>query len=389
MAQSSSPEHSLDTTVDDAQQYRRLGQNFFVAGVPGLILLVAAWLQWLPGIDTLGRQIFWLGVGGITLVLMIYSAGSIYRSAWCAFLNHQATMDTLIALGTGAAWIFSCMVVLWPDGLPGGARHVYFEAALIIIALVNLGAALELKARGRTTQAIKRLMGLQPQTAWVIRDEAEIEISIAEVVVGDVIRVRPGEKLPVDGEIISGSTSIDESMLTGEPMPNRKTVGDEVIGATINQLGAIEYRATRIGHQTTLAQIVQLVQRAQNTKPSITRLADKVASIFVPVVMMVAVLTTLIWFNLGPAPVVGFMLVTGMTVLIIACPCALGLAAPISVMIGIGKAEEAGILIRNGQALQQTSELTTLVLDKTGTITQGKPMVVDIVSSASQWDEDR
>lgn len=365
---------------EEQAYYRTLLRKFYTAGLAGLILLVGSLLDYLPGLTTTLGQVVWSGIGLVSLLIMIYSGGHLYHNAYRAFWSNHATMDTLIGLGTGAAWFFSMFVTLFPDVVPELARHVYFEAALIIIALVDLGAALEIRARGKTSLAIKRLIGLQAKTARVVKESEEVDIALEDVVVDDVVRVRPGEKIPVDGLIIEGSTSIDESMLTGEPLPKSKQVGDEVIGGTMNAAGSFLYKATRVGKDTALAQIINLVQQAQNTKPPIARLADIVSSFFVPAVMVISVLTALVWFNFGPLPVTGFMLVTAMTVLIIACPCALGLAAPISVIVGMGKAAEYGTLIRNGEALQQASNLSAIILDKTGTITHGKPELAKVIS---------
>jgi Cu+-exporting ATPase len=288
-------------------------------------------------------------------------------------------MDTLIALGTGSACVYSFIIVLFPDSVPSLARHAYFEAAVIIIGLINFGSALEMKARGKTSEAIKRLIGLQPKTARVLRDGKEIDVPISDVGLDETLRVRPGERIAVDGLIIEGHSSIDESMLTGEPMPVEKNIGDEVSTGTINASGTFLFVSKRIGSDTVLAQIIGMVRQAQSTKPAIGRLVDKVASVFVPVVLILTVITFLAWFNFGGELALSYALVTAMTVLIIACPCALGLATPISIMVGVGKAAEMGILIRNGDALQQAGKLTTIVLDKTGTVTEGKPAVTEII----------
>lgn len=366
--------------------YRILLRKSIIACTVGIALYLVSLLEVIPGLNAYQGQPIWFIIGLITLILMIYAGGYLYRNAWKAFTHHYATMDTLIALGTGTAWLYSQLLTIFPTIVPPLAQHVYFEAALIIIGLVDLGAALEIRARGKTSLAIKRLIGLQAKTARVLRQGEEIDIPIEDVLVDDIIRVRPGEKIAVDGEITEGHSSIDESMLTGEPIPVVKTIGDTVIGSTINKTGTFLFKATRIGKDTALAQIIQLVQQAQNTKPPIARLVDVVSSIFVPSVMVLAIVTTLLWFNLGPEPKVGFMIVTGMTVLIIACPCALGLAAPISVMVGMGKAAEYGTLIRNAEALQQATKLTAVVLDKTGTITKGHPEVTDVYVASDNWD---
>jgi P-type Cu+ transporter len=321
----------------------------------------------------------WLVIGLLSLVVMIYAGGHIYAGAWRQLRHRHANMDTLIALGTGTAWIYSMAVVLWPAAVPTLAQHAYFEAAVFIIAFINLGTALELKARGRTASAIRRLLGLQPTLARVVRNGEEIDLPIVEIGLGEILRVRPGERIAVDGEVIDGSSAVDESMLTGEPLAVVKQRGDEVVAGTLNTHGTLLMRATRIGAATLLARIIEQVREAQGSKPSIGRLADRVAAIFVPVVVVIALLTSLIWLWLGPDPVLSYALVTSMTVLVIACPCALGLATPISIMVGVGKAAESGILVRNGEALQQAGNLTTLVVDKTGTLTQGRPQLTEFI----------
>ena len=362
--------------------YRRLLRKFMVAAAVGAPLMAAEWLGFLPHVDAPGALPFWLAVAAVSLFVLVYSAGHMFVGAWKSFRAHNANMDTLIALGTGAAWVYSALVVLFPAIVPATARHAYFEAAAIIIALINLGQALEMRARGKTSEAIKRLIGLQPKTARVVRNGVEQDVPISEVGLDETLRVRPGEKIPVDGVIVEGHSSVDESMLTGEPMPVEKKTGDTVTGGTLNTSGTFLFQAKHIGADTALARIIEMVRRAQSSKPAIGRLADKISSVFVPAVLIIAVLTLLAWFNLGPEPKLSFMLVTTMTVLIIACPCALGLATPISIMVGVGKAAEYGILIRNGEALQQAGKLTTVVLDKTGTVTAGHPTVTMLVPTA-------
>ena len=380
-----------DETEKEAAElvhYRALLRKFIVAGVVGLPLMLAEPLGLMPMLDMPSGRVFWLAVGAATLFVLVYAGGHFFRGAWKSFRAHNANMDTLIALGTGAAWLYSMLVVVFPGIVPSLARHAYFEAAAIIIALINLGQELEMRARGKTSEAIKRLIGLQPKTARVIRDGQELDIPISEVGLDETIRVRPGEKIPVDGVIIEGHSSVDESMLTGEPMPVEKKTGDEVVGATFNKSGSFLFQAKHIGADTALARIIEMVRRAQSTKPAIGRLADKISAVFVPSVLIIAVLTFLAWFSLGPEPRLSFSLVATMTVLIIACPCALGLATPISIMVGVGKAAEYGILIRNGEALQQAGKLTTIVLDKTGTVTEGRPTVTALVPAAG-WDEQK
>ncbi len=326
-------------------------------------------------------QWVWFGIGLATLAVLATAGRHFFVGAWKAFANHNANMDTLIALGTGAAWLYSMAVVLAPGVLPEAARHVYFEASAMIIGLINLGQALEVRARGKTSAAIKRLLDLGAKTARVIRDGKEQDIPVEQVQLADQLRVRPGEKIAVDGEVIEGESRIDESMLTGEPMPVEKNVGDKVSAGTLNESGTLIYTATAVGRDTALSRIVALVKKAQGSKPPIGRLADQVSAIFVPVIMIIAVISALVWFNVGPDPRLTHMLISATTVLIIACPCALGLATPMSVMVGVGKAAEYGILIRQGEALQTSSKLDTIVLDKTGTITEGKPEVIAILNA--------
>jgi Cu+-exporting ATPase len=359
--------------------YRALIKKTSVAGLVGVPLLVGGMSGLFPEIDSAHGQATWLFLGLITLGVMYYSGRHFFTGAWKSFRVHNANMDTLIALGTGSACIYSFVIVLFPDSVPSLARHAYFEAAVIIIALINFGAALEMKARGKTSEAIKRLIGLQPKTARVVRDGKEIDVAISEVGLNETLRIRPGERIPVDGVIIDGYSNIDESMLTGEPMPVEKKKGDEVATGTINAGGTFLFVSKRIGSDTVLAQIIDMVRQAQSSKPAIGRLVDKLASVFVPSVLIISVMTFLIWFNFATNNAASYALVTTMTVLIIACPCALGLATPISIMVGVGKAAEMGILIRNGDALQQAGKLTTIVLDKTGTVTEGKPAVTEII----------
>ena len=326
----------------------------------------------------------WLLIALMTAAVMYYAGRHYFSGAWQSLQARSATMDTLIALGTGTAWLYSTVIVLIPSLVPEIARYVYFEAAVIIIGMVNLGQALEQRARGRTSQAIRRLLDLQQKTARIVRDGEEIDVPITVVVKGDLVRVRPGEQVAVDGVVTQGQTNIDESMLTGEPVPVAKAGGDEVSAGTLNKTGSILYQATRVGSDTALARIIKMVRQAQNSKPPIGKLADVIASVFVPVVMLIAMIAAVVWFSVGPEPRVVYAVVTAVTVLIIACPCALGLATPMSVMVGIGKAAEAGVLIRNGEALQTASRLTTMVLDKTGTITAGRPEIIAIDALVDQ-----
>ena len=322
-------------------------------------------------------RLYWLVIGLLTLAILAFPGRHFFTNAWKQLKHHQANMDTLVAMGTGTAWLYSMMVVLFAPWLPEVAQGIYFEASAMVVGLILMGNAMELRARGRTSSALKRLLDLQEKTARVVRHGTEQEVAVDEVALDDHVRVRPGERLPVDGVVLDGQSYIDESMLTGEPLPVHKTAGDDVSAGTLNGNGSLVYRATRIGRDTRLGRITEQVASAQNARPPIGDLADKVSGVFVPSVMIIAVLTALAWYNLGPAPVVIHMLVTATTVLIIACPCALGLATPISTMIGVGKAAEHGVLVRSGEALQTASRLTTLVVDKTGTLTEGKPRVTE------------
>ncbi len=321
----------------------------------------------------------WLQLALITPV-MFYSGWPIHRTGWLSLLHRQAEMNSLITLGTSAAFGYSLIVTVAPGILPAGLREVYFEAAGVIITLILLGRLFEASAKAGTGEAIRKLIGLQARTARVVRDGSETDTRIEDVVAGDIITVRPGEKIPVDGEVVEGESAVDESMVTGEPMPATKRPGDTVIGATINRTGSFHFRATRVGRDTMLAQIIKLVQQAQGSKAPIQRLADTISSYFVPAVIGIAIWTFVAWFVLGPQPAFTSAMVAAVAVLIIACPCALGLATPLSVMVSTGKGAEQGILIRSAEALETAHKLNTIVLDKTGTITRGQPALTDVVT---------
>jgi Cu+-exporting ATPase len=318
-------------------------------------------------------------IGWLTLGMMIMTGEHFYRSGFRAVRTGHANMDTLVALGTGAAWLYSMLVVYLPSLFPEAAQGVYFEAAIMIIGLVNLGQALEMRARSKTQSSLKNLLGLRPTHACLVAEEGDEQVSILQVKVGDLLRIKPGERVPADGVVTDGESYFDEAMLTGEPMPVHKQLGAELVAGTINGQGSVLYKATRVGRDTALSRIIDLVRQAQNSKPSISKLADKVAAIFVPVVIVIAIITALAWYFFGPQPALTYSLITAVSVLIIACPCALGLATPISVMTGVGKAAQMGILVSNADALQQASTIDWVVLDKTGTITQGHPSVEDFV----------
>jgi P-type Cu+ transporter len=332
---------------------------------------------WVPG-PLLNR---WLQLALITPV-MFYTGWPIHRTGWLTLAHRAADMNTLITLGTTAAYGYSLLVTVAAGLLPTDVREVYFEAVGVILTLIMLGRLFEARAKAGTGEAIRALLGLQARTARVVRDGSESEIPIEAVVVGDEVFIRPGEKIPVDATVLSGQSAVDESMITGEPMPVTKRAGDTVVGATINGTGSLRVRAAKVGADTVLAQIIRLVQQAQASKAPIQRLADAASGYFVPAVMAVAVATFAIWFIAGPPPAVTLALVSAVAVLIIACPCALGLATPLSVMVGTGKGARAGILIRSAEALETAHRLDTIVLDKTGTVTAGKPALTDVTPAA-------
>jgi P-type Cu+ transporter len=355
-----------------------------VLTAPVLVAVMASQILkagWVPG---------WLLNHWLQLVLitpvMFYTGWPIHRTGWLALRHRGADMNSLVTLGTSAAYGYSLLVTLAPGLMPAALRQVYFEAAGTILTLILLGRLIETRAKAGTGQAIRELLGLQARTARVIRDGAETEIPVGEVAVGDELVIRPGEKIPVDAIVLSGSSPVDESMVTGEPMPGIKQAGDTVIGATINTTGSLRVRADRVGSDTVLAQIIRLVQQAQASKAPIQRLADAVSGYFVPAVIAIAMVTFAVWYAAGPEPALTLALVSAVSVLIIACPCALGLATPLSIMVGTGKGAQAGILIRSAQALETAHKLDTIVLDKTGTITAGKPVLTD-VQPVGPWGE--
>jgi len=351
----------------------------------GRLLMPAALKLWAIVSARTTIDLFWVKVAlaVLTLPVVAWSGQQFYKGTWSGFKHRTADMNTLIGVGTGAAYLYSLVATFAPDvfaaaGLPA---DVYYEAVSAIIALILLGRLLEARARGRTSAAIRHLAGLRAKAAHVVREGREVAIPVEEVVPGDLVIVKPGEKIPVDGVVTEGASAVDESMLTGEPLPVAKKIGDEVIGATVNRSGSVTFRATRVGKDTALAQIVQLVEDAQATKAPIQRLADQVAGVFVPIVLAIAIAAFVVWFDVGPQPALVFSTVALVTVLIIACPCALGLATPTAILVATGRAAEHGILIRSGEALERLSKVRTVLLDKTGTITEGKPTVTHIVTA--------
>jgi Cu+-exporting ATPase len=378
----------LTATEDSEARDRRVEVNDLVRRVVAGAILTAPVLfavmasdffhaGWIPG-PLLNHWV------QLTLIapVMAYTGWPIHRTGFLTLRHRTADMNTLVSLGTVAAFAYSLLVTAAPVLFPSDVRDVYFEAVGTILTLILIGRLLEARAKAGTGEAIRALVGLQPRTAQVVRDENIVEVPVEAVVVGDVLAVRPGEKIPVDGDVLDGRSTVDESMITGEPMPVTKKTGDPVIGATINQTGAFRLRATKVGRDTMLAQIIRLVEQAQGSKAPIQRLADLVSSYFVPAVMLIATWTFAVWFVVGPVSALTSALVSAVAVLIIACPCALGLATPLSIMVGTGKGALQGILIRSAEALETAHKLTTIVLDKTGTITAGKPVLTELVALA-------
>ena len=348
-----------------------------VLSVPTVLGSMHHWFPWVPEI----LQNFW-ALWAFTTPVQFWVGAQFYRGAWAALRHRTSDMNTLIAVGTSAAYFYSLAMTIAPGFFRtrGITPAVHYETAAVIITLILLGRLLESIAKGRTSEAIKRLMGLQSKTARVVRDGEETDVPVDEVRIGDRVVVRPGEKIPVVGIVREGASAVDESMLTGESLPVEKRPGDGVIGATLNKTGTFRFEATKIGKETVLAQIIRLVEEAQGSKAPIQRLADRVAGVFVPTVIGIAVLTFLVWLAVGPSPAFLFAMLNFVAVLIIACPCALGLATPTAIMVGTGKGAELGILIRSGASLETAHKVTTVVFDKTGTLTKGEPEVTDIVS---------
>ena len=344
--------------------------------VPMMVPAVHHWLNSLIATQTLWYVFFLLAT-----TVQFGPGWRFYRTGWAALRRASPDMNTLVMLGTSAAYGYSVVATFMPGLLPAGSLHVYYEASAVIITLVLAGKFMETLAKGRTSEAIRKLISLQPKTARVLRAGQEVEVPLAEVRVGDVIRVRPGERVPVDGEVIEGTSYIDESMITGEPLPVEKAAGAEVIGGTVNSAGTFLFEVIRVEEDSVLAQIIRTVEQAQATKPQIQALVDKVVAVFVPVVLVLAALTFGAWFLFGPQPALTAALVAAVSVLIIACPCAMGLATPTSIMVGTGKAAEMGVLFRKGEALQTLQEAEVVALDKTGTLTEGRPTLTDLVTS--------
>ncbi|MEX3072495.1 heavy metal translocating P-type ATPase [Vibrio alginolyticus] len=380
-------------TQQQKQVQKQLAQQkrFKLDAIAGLVVGAPLMLWGIAGgnmmIRSASDQLIW-GVIGLVCLLLLATAGRhFFSNAWLAASHKRATMDTLVALGTGAAWFYSMLVVIFPSWFPQASRHVYFEASAMIIGLISLGHYIEAKAKANTTRSLQALINLQPQQATAITEKGDQPISVEQITLGMKLRIKPGEKVPVDGEVLEGESYIDESMLTGEPVPVLKGQAAEVSAGTLNTDGSLIIKATGIGANTMLARIIRMVRTAQSSKPAIAKLADQISAVFVPVVVGIAVLAALVWFAVGPEPKASYMLVVTTTVLIIACPCALGLATPLSVTVGVGKAAELGILIKDADALQLASKVDTVVFDKTGTLTQGKPSVQQVFTHTTSQEE--
>jgi Cu+-exporting ATPase len=373
----------------DDGELRDMSRRLMVALILSILVLLSAMLpmtgvpldRWVPpALNTVLQLI-------LSTPVVLWCGWPFFERGWRSVVTRRLNMFTLISLGTGAAYLYSLVVVLLPEVVPAGMRHdgrveVYFEAAAVITALVLLGQVLELRARRKTGAAIRELMSLVPPEAHLVRDGRERDVPLTDVAVGDELRVRPGEKIPVDGEVIDGRSAVDESMLTGEPLPVEKQAGDTVIGGTVNQTGSLLMRADKVGGDTVLSRIVQLVATAQRSRAPIQNLADSVAGYFVPAVVLVAVLTFLVWAVVQPAqPALAWAFVNSVAVLVIACPCALGLATPLSVMVGIGRGARDGVLIKNAEVLERLEKIDTIVLDKTGTVTEGRPSLTDVFTT--------
>jgi Cu+-exporting ATPase len=372
---------------EENPELRDMSRRFWVSAILTVPLLAVAMADMLPGMPAQhalpGGWLAWLELA-LTTPVVLWGGWPFFQRGWASVVNRSSNMFTLIAMGTGVAYLYSLVATLFPGIFPQSFREmngrpaVYFEAAAAIVTLVLLGQVLELRARGQTGAAIRALLDLAPRTARVLRGGAEVDVPLDQVKVGDSLRVRPGEKVPVDGVVLEGSSSVDESMVTGESLPVEKHPGAKVIGATVNASGSFVMRAERVGSETLLAQIVRMVSAAQRSRAPIQKLADKFAGWFVPAVIAIAILTFIVWALFGPQPRFAHAIVNAVAVLIIACPCALGLATPMAIMVGTGRGAHAGVLIKNAEALETLEKVNTLVLDKTGTLTEGKPRVVAV-----------
>jgi P-type Cu+ transporter len=379
-----------ESCAEDAREreYKQLGADFFLAAALTVPILAGS-LPMLVGLEP-PIPIVWLNLGLLVLAtpLQFWAGRRFYRGAWGALRHGQANMNTLVVMGTSAAYLYSAVAALAPGLFAAGRAEVYFDTSALIITLILLGRLLEARAKSRTNEAIKKLAGLQAKTARVVRGGEAVDVPVEDVRVGDVIVVRPGEKVPVDGLVVYGESAVDESMITGESIPVTRREGDEVIGATMNTSGSFRFEATKVGEDTALHQIMRMAEEAQGSKAPIQRLADRISAVFVPAVIGVAAATFLVWLLIGPEPALTFALLNTVAVLIIACPCAMGLATPTSIMVGTGKGAESGMLIKGGEVLEGAHRLDTVVLDKTGTLTKGQPKLTDVVAADGTPEEE-
>lgn len=388
-------EHNIDERGHDhaamlkKEEVQQLKKKLTFGIVVSAIVLFGSLEKLFPFLEEIPQQTRFLILFILTTPVMLWTGWQFFESTWKGLKRFSANMDTLVAMGTSAAYLYSAVATIFPSFFESAGRElvVYFDTAAIIITLIILGKFLEARAKGRAGEAIRKLAGLQAKTARVIKNGSEIDIPIDQVQKGDKIIVRPGEKIPVDGKIIGGESAIDESMITGESIPIAKKTGDEVIGATINKTGSFTFEATKVGKETALAQIMKMVEDAQGSKAPIQRLADLISGYFVPVVIVIAIISFVVWLFVGPAPAITFALIVAVTVLIIACPCALGLATPTAIMVGTGKGAEHGILIKDAETLERAGKIDTIVFDKTGTLTRGEPEVVSISPASAEIDD--
>ncbi|WP_394237591.1 copper-translocating P-type ATPase [Niallia oryzisoli] len=379
----------------EESEYRSLMKKWWFAAAISVPIIVVSYPNFIPGIRDwlqMGSEELWwarLIMGFFALLVMIVSGRQFFIGMWEGLKQRSANMHTLIATGVSAAWLYSLVALFWPEIFPKAEMaEVYYDVTTVVTALVILGMAMEVKAKGRSSEAIKKLVGLQPKTANVIREGKEVKVLIEEVMIGDKVVVRPGEKIAIDGIIIEGNSAVDESMLTGESMPVEKTPGNEVFGGTLNKTGSFTFEVTKEQKDSALANIVEMVKQAQGSRIPVQKVVDRVSAYFTPGVIIAAIVGFIVWYNFGPQPGWVYALIVAVTTLIIACPCALGMATPMSLTTGVGKGAENGILIRSGEALQIAQKLNTIVLDKTGTITEGKPSLTDIVSLGKYNEED-
>jgi Cu+-exporting ATPase len=380
--------------VEREAEYALLMRKFWLAAAISVPVMALSYPDLIPGLrdwmpmGSTTRRVVWALLGVLSLPVLVWSGSQFFTGLWDGLKHRTANMHTLIAIGISAAYLYSVVAVGFPQLFPRAElAEVFWDVTTVVVALVVLGLALEIKAKGRTSEAIKKLIGLQAKTARVERGGREIDLPVEEVVAGDILVVKPGDKIAVDGEVIEGSSALDESMITGESMPVEKRPGDEVIGATLNKTGSFKFRATKVGKDTALASIIRMVQDAQGSKAPIQRVVDTVSGYFVPSVMILGVLAFMAWYLFGPEPRLVYATIVLVTTLIIACPCALGLATPTSLTVGIGKGAEHGILIRSGDALQSAENIDAIILDKTGTITKGEPALTDVVASGFPEDD--